>query len=174
MKSYDEEYFAEEGFIDLPEDDPGLELIQMTKSLNKCRQQLLRMIDKMKEQKRSVKEMQQAGQTVSFDFINSLLPVKDSLEKSLDIAYMEDGKLKAEEWLEGMSSTLKILDNAFKKAGIKEIDSLGKTFDPEIHEAQTIKKVEDVPPYQVLCVYRKGYMIHGQLIRPARVEVSVF
>ena len=84
---------------------------------------------------------------------------------------MEDG-IDGQALFEGMTSTLKICKEAFKSAGVEEIDPLGKTFDPELHEAMAIRQVDGEKPNIVLSVYQKGYLLNGRLIRPARVEVS--
>jgi len=156
--------------------EPGMaqkELDEMTRTFNESQQQILRLRAELENQKKRLeREIDNARELAAFDFITNLLPVKDSMEKGLDISYMEDGNVNAEVLLEGMHSTLKILNDAFKKAGIVEIDPLGETFNPELHEAMTIKKVDNEPPNKVLSVFQKGYMLFGRLIRPARVEVS--
>lgn len=149
------------------------ELDEMARSLDETKKHVMRLsAELVNQKKRFEKENDKTREMAAFDFIASILPAKDSMETGLDIAYMEDGSIKAEDLFEGMSSTLKILNEAFRKAGIKEIDPLGHDFDPELHEAMSVKKVENAPPNKVLTVYQKGYMLHGRLIRPARVEVS--
>jgi molecular chaperone GrpE len=80
---------------------------------------------------------------------------------------MEDG-ISAEALMEGTLSTLKICKEAFKQAGVEEIDPLGEDFNPEFHEAMAMKKVEGEKPNIVLSVFQKGYLLNGRLIRPAR------
>jgi len=100
-----------------------------------------------------------------------MLPAKDSLEKGVDIGYMEEN-INAESLFEGMTATLKIMNGAFKAVGLEEIEPIGHQFDPELHEAMVVKHVEDVKPNKILSVFQKGYLLNGRLIRPARVEVS--
>jgi molecular chaperone GrpE len=78
----------------------------------------------------------------------------------------------AEALLEGMTSTLKICNEAFLAVGVEEINPKGEAFNPEFHEAMTVKKVDNEKPHIVLSVFQKGYLLNGRLIRPARVEVS--
>ena len=74
--------------------------------------------------------------------------------------------------LEGAQATLKQLQRAFDKAGIKLIDPAGQPFDPEWHEAMAVQESRDQPPNTVLSVIQKGYSLNGRLLRPARVIVS--
>lgn len=62
------------------------------------------------------------------------------MEKGLDIAYLENG-INAEILFEGMNATLRICNEAFKASGLEEIDPVGHTFDPELHEAMVLKHV---------------------------------
>lgn len=123
------------------------------------------------QRKRFKKEIDNAYKFAIQDFLTRILPVKDSIEKGLDVAYLEDG-IDAETLFEGMKATLRICNDAFKAAGIEEIDPLGHTFDPELHEAIVVKSIEKQKPNIILSVFQKGYLLNGRLIRPARVEVS--
>ena len=148
------------------------EVKDLNNDLKECRDLLIRMkAENENQRKRLEREIDNAKNFAIQNFISSLLPAKDSLEKGLDIAYVEDN-IDPESLFKGMSSTLKIMDEAFKSAGIEVIDPGGEKFNPEIHEAMTIKKLEGAEPNRILCVYQKGYMLNGRLIRPARVEVS--
>jgi molecular chaperone GrpE len=74
--------------------------------------------------------------------------------------------------LEGAQATLRQLQRAFDKAGIKIIDPAGQPFDPAWHEAMTVQESRDQPANTVLAVIQKGYSLNGRLLRPARVIVS--
>ena len=139
---------------------------------NGYKEQLIRARAELENQrKRLEREMDHARKYAIQDFVSNLLPAKDSMEKGVDVAYMEDG-ISAEALMEGTLSTLKICKEAFKQSGVEEIDPLGEEFNPEFHEAMAMKKVEGKKPNIVLSVFQKGYLLNGRLIRPARVEVS--
>jgi len=74
--------------------------------------------------------------------------------------------------LEGAQATLRQLQRAFEKAGIKIIDPAGQPFDPAWHEAMAVQESRDQPANTVLTVVQKGYSLNGRLLRPARVIVS--
>lgn len=165
------EYYPNEG---IESSKMKQELADYKEALYAAEERILRLRAEMDNQKKRLeREISSAKEAAAYDFVSGLLPVKDSMEQGLDISYMENGNIKAEELFEGMSSTLKILDNAFKKAGVEELDPIGERFDPDIHEAMSVKQEEGEPPNKVLCVYQKGYMLNDRLIRPARVEVSI-
>ena len=147
------------------------ELEELRIESNDYREQLIRARAEIENQrKRMERQIENASKYANQEFLSSLLPVKDSMEKGLDIN-MEDG-IDAESLLEGMRSTLKICNEAFRDAGVEEIDPKGEAFNPEFHEAITVKKVDNEKPNIVLSVFQKGYLLNGRLIRPARVEVS--
>ena len=179
MNSYNRGYNNRRRFEDTSNENPDQQAVvnaieKLKKALSDSEEKNLRLRAEMENQKkRYEKEIADSRETAAFNFVSELLPVKDSLEKGLDVTYMEDGHIQAEELFEGMSSTLKIFNDTLKKEGIEELNPIGKTFNPDIHEAMSVKKVQDVLPNKVLAVFQKGYMIDSRLIRPARVEVSV-
>ena len=149
------------------------ELEELRIALNDCQEQVLHArADYENLQKRMGREIENARKFAIQDFVDKLLPAKDSMEKGLDIAYEEDG-IDAESLLEGMTSTLKICNEALLAAGVEELNPKGEVFNPQFHEAITVKKVENEISNIVTGVFQKGYLLNGRLIRPARVEVSV-
>ena len=87
-------------------------------------------------------------------------------------AGMRSGAANPTALLEGAQATLKELNRAFEKAGIKIIDPTGQPFDPNWHEAMVAQESRDLPPNTVIEVIQKGYSLNGRLLRPARVIVS--
>jgi molecular chaperone GrpE len=56
--------------------------------------------------------------------------------------------------------------------GVEEINSLGKKFDPNLHEAVSQEASKDKPEGTVLKVMRRGFKLKDRLLRPAMVVVS--
>lgn len=102
-------------------------------------------------------------------FALELLPVKDSLEMGLDAANGEDANL--EKLREGTELTLKMLGNAMEKFGISEVNPVGESFNPELHQAMTMQESDEHEPNTVIAVMQKGYTLNDRLIRPAMVVV---
>lgn len=101
-------------------------------------------------------------------FVNTLLPVADSLEHAIVLAERQ-GDVALHE---GLLLTMKLLLETLEKADVKQIDPQGLVFDPQTHEAMSIQPSTDVPPNTVLTVFQKGYLLNDRIIRPARVIVS--
>lgn len=117
--------------------------------------------------KRAEREIDQARKYAIERFAQELLPVGDALE-----AGIRAGSANPAALLEGAQATLKELNRAFDKAGIKVIDPTGQPFDPNWHEAMVAQESRDVPPNTVISAIQKGYSLNGRLLRPARVIVS--
>ena len=73
---------------------------------------------------------------------------------------------------EGTELTLKMLQTALEKFGVREIDPAGQPFDPELHQAMSAVASEGSEPNTVLNVMQKGYLLNDRLIRPAMVVVA--
>jgi molecular chaperone GrpE len=119
--------------------------------------------------KRGERELQNARKFALKDFVEALLPVKDSLEMGVAAAneVVDVNKLR-----EGSELTLKMLSKAFEQYGVQEINPLGARFNPEWHEAMAMQPSEHAEPNTVLQVIQKGYVLNERLIRPAMVIVA--
>jgi molecular chaperone GrpE len=118
--------------------------------------------------KRTERELENARKYAVERFAQELVGVGDSLEAGIAAAAGNPGPAV----LEGAQATLKQLQRAFDKAGIKIIDPVGQPFDPAWHEAMVAQESRDAPPNTVLAVIQKGYSLNGRLLRPARVIVA--
>lgn len=123
------------------------------------------------ERKRSGREMQDARRFALQEFIEDLLPVKDSLERGLEAASTASAH-GTEALREGTVLTLKLCNKVFAAAGVDVIDPVGEQFDPEVHEAIAVERSIGAAPNTVISVHQKGYLLNGRLVRPARVVVS--
>jgi len=99
-------------------------------------------------------------------FARDVLDAVDNLERSLQ--FVKDDK---DSLVQGIQLTLKQLHQIFDKFGIRPIESLGKKFDPNFHEAVD-EKESDKEHGTILLENRKGYMLRDRLLRSAHVVVS--
>ena len=67
---------------------------------------------------------------------------------------------------------LKEISQALSNNNIEEIDPLGDKFDPNFHEALSIKEDKSRQSEEILEVVQKGYKIQERVIRPALVIVN--
>jgi molecular chaperone GrpE len=105
-------------------------------------------------------------------FAQELLPVKDSLELGLEMGADQAGQIDARTLLAGKEATLRLLERAFQKFNLKEINPVGEPFNPQLHEAMQMQESATAEPDSVLQVVQKGYELNGRLLRPARVIVA--
>lgn len=117
--------------------------------------------------RRTQKDLENAHKFAVEKFVQELLPIMDSMELGLATENAE-----AEALREGMKLTLNMLQNAFGKFRIVEINPIQEKFDPELHQAMSMQPSEDVEPNTVLAVMQKGYTLNDRLVRPAMVMVS--
>ena len=116
--------------------------------------------------KRSQKERDSLYGMITGDVVSSIFPVMDNLEKAAE-AKTEDLNYQA-----GVKMVLKQLSEVLTKFGVKEIESVGATFDPELHEA--VSHIEDPEKgvQEIVEEYRKGYTIGNKVVRHSMVIVA--
>jgi molecular chaperone GrpE len=67
----------------------------------------------------------------------------------------------------GLEAIIKKFHELFKKYNVEKIDTVGKNFDPTLHEALEIEKDGDK-----LEEIRSGYLLNDKVIRPSRVKIT--
>jgi molecular chaperone GrpE len=102
-------------------------------------------------------------------FLMKLLDLRDDYIRAIQIVKKNDNANKI---INGLEGVLKNLDNILREEGIVEIESLGKSFDPNFHEAVSFVDSLELPENTVTTEIRKGYMLSERVIRPSLVEVS--
>lgn len=103
------------------------------------------------------------------EFISSLLPTLDNLERAIDAA--EAGG-SMEQLITGVKQTAESFKTSLGAAGVEPVVAQGELFDPELHEAVETIGVEPEFDGKVINEYTKGYRIGERLLRPARVAVG--
>ena len=119
--------------------------------------------------KRTEKEREQASQREIEKLVSDLLPILDNLGRAL-AASKKNHDL--ESLISGIEMTQKSLCGILEKEGLKEIDSLEKEFDPNLHEAMMTIESKDQKDNTVCEELEKGYTFKDKLIRPAKVKVT--
>jgi len=101
--------------------------------------------------------------------IIKLLPTIDDLERSIEHMTEETDVQKIKEGVQLIyNKFVKILD----EQGVKKIESVGKPFSVEFHEALMQRADDSVPPHTVIDELETGYMYKDRVIRHAKVIVS--
>jgi len=138
--------------------------------VNELQDQLLRKAAEFENYKRRTENDQL--NLLSFaaeSFITKILPVIDDFERSLD--HISDAD-SAEAIKEGIMLVYDKLIKILDEQGVKKIDSVGKPFNVEYHDALMQVKDDTVPAHTVVEEVEKGYMYKDKVIRHAKVIVS--
>lgn len=133
--------------------------------------QKLRLHAEMENTRRRAKlDVQEAHKYGVKKLVNALLPVIDTLERSLETPVESDalaGKIH-----EGVDMTLKLFISSLASFEVEVVNPLGETFNPEYHEVVQTLADPETEPGKVLKVLQKGYLLNGRLLRAAIVVVS--
>ena len=116
--------------------------------------------------KRSAKDRETLYNSLIGDIVTSILPVVDNLEKAVD------AKTDDTSYQDGVKLVQKQLLDILERYGVKTIETVGKTFDPSLHEAVSHIEDESKGEQEIIEEYRKGYTIGTKVIRHAMVSVA--
>lgn len=120
--------------------------------------------------KRSLREKSELIKTGGESVLVNLLTIVDDIERGLTAA--KDAK-DVEALKKGMELINSKLQGFLKQNGVNAIETEGKDFDTDIHEAITTIPApnEDLKGKVIDCV-QKGYYLHDKVIRFAKVVVG--
>jgi len=136
---------------------------------DECQDKMLRMAAELENfKKRMVRERDNALKYAGENLIKDLLPTIDNLGRALD---HEPGADVAT-FIEGVDMTMKGLLSTLEKSGLTSIESVGETFDPNLHEAMVMEASKEVPDQCIISEFERGYYYKDRLIRAAKVVVS--
>ena len=117
--------------------------------------------------KRMARDREELAQFAAKDILKDLLPTVDNLALALD---------KAENKEDPFVQGVKLAYDGFLKVladhGATPLDSVGEPFDTNFHDALAQLPSADVPEGTVMNEVKRGWMLHGKLLRAAQVVVS--
>ncbi len=119
--------------------------------------------------KRTQKEFATLIKTANEDLIVQLISVLDNIERSLN--HVEDDT-DPQALKKGIEMILEQFKGVLSKEGLRTIESLGKPFDPDFHEAVMQLEEEGQDSSTVIEEVEKGYMLKDKVIRHAKVVVN--
>jgi molecular chaperone GrpE len=117
--------------------------------------------------RRFERERSEYLQFASMDLVKQILPVLDDFERALQVETTDQN------YATGVGLIYQRLTETLKKMGLEAMETAGRKFDPNLHEA-----VERVPSQEgedqaILGEFRRGYYFKGKLLRHAMVKVAV-
>lgn len=119
--------------------------------------------------KRAERDREDLRKFATEDLMAELVAVLDNFERAVTASgAAADSKGLAE----GVRLIQKQLSTVLQNKGLRQIDALGKPFNPELHEAIAQVESAEHPDGTVIAEHLKGYTLNGRLLRPAAVTVS--
>ena len=101
--------------------------------------------------------------------ISDLLPILDNLDRALDA---DQGGDHAGDVLEGVRMISSQLHKVLGQCGLEPLASVGKPFDPSLHEAVGVLKASGHDEGTVVAELQRGYSLKGKVVRPSMVHVA--
>ena len=117
--------------------------------------------------KRVAREREAQAAFGNEQLLRAVLPFLDNLERA-----MGQAGSSAEALLSGVRMTYDLFLSGLRKFGLEQLPAQGGTFDPSLHEAIASVSSSGKPEGTILAEARKGYLLHGRLLRPAQVTVA--
>jgi molecular chaperone GrpE len=101
------------------------------------------------------------------EVVKALLSVYDDFERSMAVETVDQNYAKG----------VKLIHNRFRetleKLGLEALESVGKTFDPNLHHGIEMVETAEAEDQTILSEFQRGYNFRGKLLRPAMVRVAV-
>jgi len=161
---------SENGIYEVGEAGPtsgDSNIARLQEDLTTERERHLRLLAEFDNYRRRTKqEAALAEATGKREVLLALLDLKDDVDRAL---------LHIRETSDAVADGLRLIhqrfDNLLEAHGVTAFESEGQVFDPEIHEAMTMIDGDGEQSGTVYSEHRRGYLMNGKLLRPARVAV---
>ena len=117
--------------------------------------------------KRVARDREELAQFAAKDILKDLLPTVDNLALALEKAENKD-----DPFVQGVKLAYDGFLKALADHGATPIDSVGEPFDANFHDALAQLPSSDVAEGIVMNEVKRGWLLHGKLLRAAQVVVS--
>lgn len=121
--------------------------------------------------KRSERERENTLKFGNEKVLSDLLEVLDTFDRTLDMIRPDEDQ-KVKNLVVGLDMVNKLFLDKLNRHGLTVVESLGKDFDPNFHEAMAQEYMEGKKPNEVIKEFQKGYSLNGRLLRAAKVVVA--
>ena len=117
--------------------------------------------------RRADRERSEYLQFATMDLVKEILPVLDDFERALKVETAD------KDYAKGVELIFQRLSETLRKMGLEPIETAGRAFDPNLHQAVERVQTDEAPDQAILGEFQKGYNLRGKLLRPAMVRVAV-
>lgn len=122
-------------------------------------------------QRRFDKEKENLLKYGSEKILRDMLDVVDNFERTLGFIQTDEDE-KVKNIAVGIDMIAKQFVDALGSHGLKKVNALGETFDPNFHEALAQQPAEGKKDMEIIQVHQAGYTLNERLLRPAKVVVA--
>ena len=144
------------------------EIVEIRKERDGLQDRLLRQAAEFDNyRKRIDRERKDTSEYAATEFVKELLPFIDDFERALQIEAPG-----AESYKQGLEIIHRGLLEMLRKRGVTRIESVGKDFDPHVHQAVSYEAAADRRDGEVIEEFAPGYRLGDRLLRPAMVKVA--
>lgn len=116
--------------------------------------------------KRTARDWTERVQSANAEVLFELLSIADNFERALEVDHADGA------YADGVRMIFHQLRSLLERRGVEAIETVGLPFDPHIHEALMHTSSDEYAEGRVCMEIRKGYRLHGRVLRPAQVAVS--
>jgi molecular chaperone GrpE len=117
--------------------------------------------------KRAERDRSDFLQFAGMEFAREMLPILDDFDRALKVETADA------DYAKGVELIYARMYETLKKMGLEPMDTVGKTFDPNLHQAVDRVETDEAEDQTILDEFLKGYTFKGKLLRPAMVKVAV-
>lgn len=125
--------------------------------------------DYSNQKKEETKRAKEVAEWTNAAVMSEVLPIYNHFK--LALKHIPDDQ-KSIGWVQGVILIQKQFTDFLDKYGIKEIATIGESFDPNLHEALVHESVTDYQADQIFEEVSPGYLLNDKVLMPAKVKVA--
>ena len=147
---------------------PEQEIAQLKVELEDSNDKFLRAVaDFDNFRKRLGKDRENQTLRIKGEVFSSFLEVIDTMDTAVNSEYPD-----LESSLDGMEGVHKLILSFMESMKVQRFNPINEQFDFRLHEALTSIENDKIEPNTIVDVIQSGYLLEGELLRPAKVVVS--
>jgi len=119
--------------------------------------------------KQMERQLASKAESIKAELLLKFLGIRDDHLRALSVAKQANSEPVV---IEGLEAILKNFDSMLASEGVREIETVGTPFDPNVHDAIAHSERDELDENIVTTEIRKGYMLDTKVLRPSLVEIS--
>lgn len=142
-------------------------------SAKEANEKFLRMAAEMENlRKRHRQEQLERMQYANGELLAKLLPLLDNFDRAIEHAPTAETAPGIEQWVDGILLVERQFRDLLESEGVLPIQSVGKQFDPNFHQAVMAEPSPDHPDGTITQELQRGYTLNDRVLRPSMVKVA--